>query len=275
MKFPIIIGKLNMSFEEFYDGFIDDSNMGKYNVSPVFKDVIKKYPPTNYRIEPIFFGDEVSYNLLNVDVAVEKKLLQNSEILNAIWQRVENQKEVNSIEELLQNNIYKVKVLNENGCFSPRILLDESLENNVKDINDEIYLGRQFYKFGFYTYATFIETKANIKTYEEFQGYYGKYVYAVTVEHNNKTLGLTWLDYIMHKPDAHLEFGITSSLGGKRFEEFNDFKKGDLLTITIMADGFKDVVLKLNIKKSPAHKWANMWYKKIVKKRLENKNDEK
>ncbi len=77
----------------------------------------------------------------------------------------------------------------------------------------------------------------------------------------------------MHPPDGHLELGATSSLGGERFERFNTFKKGDELTITIMAEGFCDVVLKTTIQKAAATSWTNGWYKKAVKKRMEKSNE--
>ncbi len=64
-----------MSYEEFYDGYSTVENEEKYNVSKVFFGVIKKYPPTCKKIETVICGDEVSYNLLDVDVAVLKKII--------------------------------------------------------------------------------------------------------------------------------------------------------------------------------------------------------
>ena len=266
----ILIGKIKMSYEEFYDGYKTDANSGRYNVSSVFYGVIDKYPPTCRKIETLISDGEVSYNLLDVDVAIWSKDLQNSNMAQAVWDRVYHKNEITTLEELQNSGIYKVLFIKEDGSFSKRILIDERLENGLVDLNDEIYIGRQFYKFFSYTYATFIETKADIKSYSEFQEYYGKYIYAITLEHSGKCLGLTWLDFIMHRPDAHLELGATASLAGERFKEFNTFKKGDELKITIMADGYKDVVLTLNFKKNPAHAWANMWYKKGVKRRQED-----
>lgn len=271
---PILIGKIKMSYEEFYDGYSSEENQNKYNVSKVFYGVIKKYPPTCKKIETHFLGTEVSYSLLDVDVAILKKDLEKEGEIKEVWDRVYDVKEIATFGELQNSGVYKVLFVQEDGTFSKRILLDQSLEDRLKDVTEEIYIGRQFYKFFAYTYATFIETKADMNTYSEFQEYYGKDIYAITMEYGDKFLGLTWLDFIMHKPDAHLELGATSSLGGKRFKDFNTFKRGDDLKITIMAEGFKDVVLKVKLKKGPANSWANMWYKKAIKKRLEN-DDEK
>ena len=269
---PLLIGKIKMSYEEFYDGYKSIENQDKYNVSKVFYGVIEKYPPTCKKIETHFCGTEVSYNLLDVDVAVLKVDLENNSKIKKVWDNVVDVKEINTLHELQNSGVYKVLFVQADGTFSKRTLLDQSLEDKLKDVTQEIYIGKQFYKFFAYTYATYIETKANVKTYSEFQEYYGKYIYAITLEHGNHFLGLTWLDFIMHEPDGHLELGATSSLGGKRFEDFNTFKKGDELRVTIMAEGFKDVVLKVNFKKNPFISWANMWYGQAVKKRMEKEN---
>ena len=270
---PILIGKIKLSYEEFYDGYINKENQNKYNVSKVFYGVIKKYPPTCKKIETIFSGGEVSYNLLDVDVAVIKQDLEKYSHIQKVWNRVSDVQELSTLVALQNSNIYKVLFVQENGTFSNRTLLDSSLEAKVKDITNEIYVGKQFYRFFTYTYATYIETKADVKTYTDFQEYYGKYIYAITLEHGNNFLGLTWLDFIMHEPDGHLELGANSSLGGKRFEAFNTFRKGDELKITIMAEGFKDVILKVDFKKNPSIAWTDMWYKKAVKKRMEKENE--
>ena len=279
MKFnpqnPILVGKMKMSYEEFYDGYSNQDNQNKYDVSNVFYGVINKYPPTSKKIATNLESQKVSYTLLDVDVAIYKYDLENSIEAKKIWQRATNIKKINSFDELLVCDIYKVIFIQTDGKFSKRILLDHRLEDCLKDVSDELYIGKQFYKFISYTYACYIETKAKVKTYQEFQDYFGKDIYAITLEHGNQFLGLTWLDFIMHEPDGHLELGATSSLAGKRFEDFNTFEKGDELKITIIAEGFKDVVLKTNFKKSPATTWANMWYTKIVKKRMEKDNEKK
>lgn len=266
---PLIIGKLDMSLELFYDGFQNEKNKNRYTLCDVFTGVIKKYPPTNPKIHYTDIDGIVTYKLLEVDVAVFRKDLEESSLIQNKWEKVESVSEISSLDELLELDIYKIKILNKDGVFSERILLDERLENRLRDVSSEIYLGKEFYKFVSYTYAAYIETKADVNTYEEFQEYYGKNIYAVTLEINGQTLGLTWLDFIMHPPDAHLELGSTASLGGKRFEEFNTWNKGDEITITIMSTGFKDVVLKTTMKKPPATKWTNGWYNKALKKRLE------
>lgn len=270
---PLLIGKIKLTYEEFYDGYISDENKGKYNVSPAFYGVVKDYPPTSRKIETVMLGDEVSYNLIDIDVAILKSDLDKSSSAKEVWGRVSNPKEITTLKELQKSNIYKVLFVKEDGTFSKRTLLCESLSQSFTDLNNEIYIGKEFYKFISYTYATFIETRAEVKTYDEFQEYYGKYIYGVTLEHNDKILGLTWLDFIMHRPDAHLELGATSSLGGERFKQFNSFHKGDELTITIMAEGFVDTVLKTKFARNPSLRWSNMWYKKIIKKRMEKYNE--
>lgn len=263
---PILIGKLDMNLDIFYDGIYLNN---KYQLADIFKGIINKYPPTTNKIEYSNINNEIIYQIKDVDVLIYEKDLNI--VTNKIWNNVKDVIKVDNLEDLLKIDIYKVKILNKDGIFSKRILLDQVLEDRQKDLSNEIYLGKEFYRFVSYTYAAYIETKnETVKSYQEFQEYYGKYVYGMTVEVNNQLLGLTWLDYISHKPDAHLEFGITSNLSHYRFNKFNNWQKNDEIIITIMADGFKDIVLKSKLKKKPANRWANFWYHNMIKRRNKN-----
>ncbi len=266
IKLPIMVGKLDMSLEMFYDGFDNETNKGKYTLAEVFKGVIDKYPPICDKITFTNNNHVVNYGLNNVDVVVQKDLLSNETVSN-IWKNVKDVKCIETEEELSKLNVYKVKILKEDGVFSERTLLHENHGADLIDLQPDFYMGKEFYKFFAYTYAAYIETKAEIKTYEEYKEYYSKYVYGMTMQHNDKTLGLTWLDFISHAPDAHLEFGSNSNLCGVRFKEFNTWEKGDTITFTIMAEGHKDIVLSVKAKAAPAIKWSDGWYHKALKMR--------
>lgn len=273
IKLPIMIGKLDMSMSMFYDGYENDTNKDNYILGKQFKGVIDKYPPTCEKIGFVNNDGEVSYSIKDVDVAVDVNLLTNPEVAS-VWSKVKNTQLIETEEQLKIADIYKVKMLEENGHFGERMLLHCSHEQKQIDKSNEMYVGKEYFKFFLYTYAVFIETTADVKTYEEYQEYYGKYVYGLTLKHNDKFLGLTWLEFINHQPENHLEFGTAANLAGARYEEFNTWKKGDTLTITIIAQGHKDIVLTTTLKKAPAIKWSNMWHKKGIKMR-EKKNAEK
>ncbi len=84
----------------------------------------------------------------------------------------------------------------------------KKLEDNVKKLPVDFSIGKEFYAMKAYSYACVIKDSKDLNDYDEIQDCYGKYIYAITLEHSNGKIGLTWLDFIMHRPQGHLEMGI-------------------------------------------------------------------
>lgn len=265
-SYPILIGKMKMSSEEFYDGYLNEDNRGKYTIPKTLTRLIDKYPPTTSKLETVKTDSEITYNFLDVDVAVCASDLQDNANLAAIWDKVTNIITVNSADDLADTNLYKVKLLQADGTFSNRVLLDDSLNKNVKDISSEFSIEKDFYSLMSYSYACVFGSKTAAEDYTEFQDFYGKYVYGITLEHSKGKIGLVWLDYIMHPPKGHLELGVHASAAGSRFQEFNCWDKGDTLTITVMADGFTDLVITKSLEEMTPVEETNKLYAQALEK---------
>ncbi len=265
-QFPLLIGKITMTMEEFYDGVLNAENQGKYTIPQTLAHLIGKYPPTTSKLKVKEVQGGLSYEVLDVNVAVSEQDLKDAPQLEEIWRRVTEVKTINNPSELENSSIYKVKLLLKEGTFTDRILLSDPLKCNVKPISEEFFVEKDFYSLMAYSYACVFGAKTAPDDYQGFQDFYGKYIYGITLEHKQNKIGLVWLDYIMHPPKGHLELGVHASAAGSRFAAFNTWEEGDLLTLTVMADGFEDLVLETTLQAMEPTEETNQRYFSALEK---------
>lgn len=145
---------------------------------------------------------------------------------------------------------YKRKRLFLDGTYGFRELLENGQEKNVRAIQEKLDYVNEMYYFAHYRYAAMVQflPKYGITTYEQFHEAYGKFVYSFTVTKNGKTSPLLWPDYLYHKPENHLEFGLLANTGQSRYQLFDEWESNEPITIEILAEGFEDVRFETHLK---------------------------
>lgn len=67
-----------------------------------------------------------------------------------------------------------------------------------------------------------------------------------------KKVPLLWPDYLYHKPDNHVEFGLLANTEQARYQLFDQWENNEQVMIEILADGFEDVQFVTHLKQ-PMH----------------------
>nr|MBO0434488.1 hypothetical protein [Enterococcus sp. DIV0849a] len=70
-----------------------------------------------------------------------------------------------------------------------------------------------------------------------------------SVTKKGKTIPLLWPDYLYHKPENHLEFGLLANTEQPRYQLFDQWELDEPIIIEILADGFEDVRFETTLKK--------------------------
>lgn len=247
------IGVATLSFFEFYQADSPDLTENDYILSEKFQKIITKFPHTN--LEQIGLVGE-TYVIHQVPVYIETKdyLLANiyPEKYPKFLQKISdiNDLEAVSKEELEFSRSYKRKRLLLEGTYGSRELLIKANEKNGQSVQDKLEYVNELYSFAHYSYAAMVQflPEYGITSYDKFHEAYGKYIYSFTVTKNGQTIPLLWPDYLYHKPENHLEFGLLANTDQKRYQSFNSWVADEEVIIEILATGFEDVYFKTKLK---------------------------
>lgn len=242
----VLVGEVDMSVYKFYQADNPELTREDYELSESFKQIITRFPHTN--TEKISLEKEM-YEIKQVPVFITVKdylvARMNPEAHEVFLVQLEKIQKLALIKtnerQMLPDQ--KVKQLMTDGTYGVRTYICDSQKSNERKIQEKLVYGDEFYGFGSYSYAGYIEflPEYEVLTYDEFHEQYGKYIYSMTIKKNDVVIPLLWPDYLYHRPENHLEFGVLSEVENKRYELFNDWKMGDKVQIEVLADGFEDV----------------------------------
>ncbi|ALS38356.1 hypothetical protein ABID30_002342 [Enterococcus rotai] len=249
-----LIGEATMSFYDFYRADCPDLQESDYRLSEKFQQIIGRFPHTNQ--QKITLNEHGSYSILDVPVYVDTKDFILAESNPAIYpefhaKRVPIQSLI-PIEEVEAAPVigYKRKRLYLDGTYGSRVLLENGLETNVQSIQAKLEYVNEMYYFAHYSYAAMVQflPEYEIASYDQFHEAYGKYIYSFTITKNGQTMPLLWPDYLYHKPENHLEFGLLANTDEARYRLFDRWEANDPITIEILAEGFEDVRFETHLK---------------------------
>lgn len=247
------IGTAMLSFFEFYQADSPDLTETDYILSENFQRIITRFPHTN--TEQIALVEE-TYVIKHVPVFIEttdylvakiypEKYPDFFQKLSAIHDlHAVSKKELRSLKQ------YKSKQLLLDGTYGSRMLLLDEHQKNSEMIQAKLVYVNELYSFAHYSYAAMVEflPEYEITSYEKFHEAYGKFIYSVTITKNGTTIPLLWPDYLYHKPENHLEFGLLANMDQRRYALFNSWKQNEEVTVEILATGFEDVYFKTKLK---------------------------
>ncbi|WP_086312767.1 hypothetical protein A5821_000324 [Enterococcus sp. 7F3_DIV0205] len=252
------ICETKLTFFEFYQADCPELQETDYHLSKKFQQIVDRFPHTNQ--EKVTLNDKTSYNMNGVPIYITAKdyILGKSQPNKypAFNKKLETVQSLTPIteEELSSDVRYKRKRLFLDGTYGARELLEAAQQKHVKTIQNKLEYINELYSFASYRYAAMIQflPEYGIKTYDQFHEAYGKYVYSFTITKNGKTIPLLWPDYLYHKPENHLEFGLLSNTDQSRYQLFDHWETGESITIEILADGFEDVRFDSHLKQQMA-----------------------
>ncbi|MDA9470941.1 hypothetical protein [Enterococcus sp. 5H] len=254
IEFPCyFIGVTTLSFFEFYQADSPHLAENDYVLTETFQQIITRFPHTN--AEQIRFVGE-TYVINQVPVYIETKdyLLAKiyPEKYSKFLQKVSDIEDLQAVskEELVALKSYKRKRLLLEGTFGSRELLIKANEKNGQLVQDKLEYVNELYSFAHYSYAAMVQflPEYGITNYDQFHEAYGKYIYSFTITKNGQTIPLLWPDYLYHKPENHLEFGLLANTDQKRYQSFNSWVADEEVIIEILATGFEDVYFKAKLK---------------------------
>ncbi|MGY3778763.1 hypothetical protein [Isobaculum melis] len=249
-----LIGECDMTLPQFYQAACPQLTATDYVLSDGYQQIIRRFPHTNQ--VRLTLGTDAIYIIKAVPIYIEVKdyvqALIHPERFSEMSLEVAKIKNLKPImqEEIIQLNTYKRKQLLLNGQYSERTLLDVTHSNNVQTIQNQLVYERELYDFAHYQYAGMIGflPEYAIHTYEQFHEAYGQYIYSATLTKSGETIPLVWPDYLYHRPENHLEFGVLAE-STPRYQSFEYWQENDSVTVTILADGFEDVSFETKLKK--------------------------
>lgn len=254
IEFPCyFIGVTTLSFFEFYQADSPHLTENDYVLTEKFQQIITRFPHTN--AEKIRFVGEM-YVIDQVPVYIETKdyLLAKiyPEKYSKFLQKIPDIEDLQAVskEELDALKSYKRKRLLLEGTFGSRELLIKAKEKNGQLVQDKLEYVNELYSFAHYSYAAMVKflPEYGITNYDQFHEAYGKYIYSFTITKNGQTIPLLWPDYLYHKPENHLEFGLLTDTDQKRYQSFNSWVADEEVIIEILATGFEDVYFKAKLK---------------------------
>lgn len=244
------IATVPMSFYTFYQADCPNLVKEDYYLSENFQKIIERFPHTNTKA--VVF-DGTTYQFTHIPVAIDTYTYLQA-IINPD-QSTDFLSEIAKMEEMtpfVEGQYFgKRKELLLNGQYTKRKEWLQAEEGEEKRIQAKLAYVNEMYSFGQYSYAAMVEflPEYGITTYEQFHEAYGQSIYSVTLTKNNQTIPLLWPDYLYHKPENHLEFGVLANDPNTRYTSFNQWKEGDIATLEILADGFEDVHFQTSLKK--------------------------
>ncbi len=249
-----LIGEATMSFYDFYHADCPELQESDYRLSEKFQQIIGRFPHTNQ--QKIMLNEYGSYSIMHVPVYVNTKDFILAKSNPAIYPDFSAKQaaiqSLTPIDEVEQTAIigYKRKRLYLDGTYGPRILLENGLETNVQSIQVKLEYVNEMYYFAHYSYAAMVQflPEYEITTYDQFHEAYGKYVYSFTMTKNGQTIPLLWPDYLYHKPENHLEFGLLANTDEARYRLFDRWEANESIKIEILAEGFEDVRFETHLK---------------------------
>ncbi|MEI5988911.1 hypothetical protein A5881_000398 [Enterococcus termitis] len=248
------IGDTTMTFFDFYHADSPDFQETDYQLSEQFKQIIGRFPHTNQ--QKIMLNEGGSYSIKHVPIYILVKDILLAEIMPETYQAFrKNLQGIQSLtpvyeEEFAEFSGYKRKRLCLDGTYGSRELLESSQERIVQRVQDKLEYVNEMYYFAHYNYAGMVQflPEHEINTYDQFHEAYGKYIYSFTATKNGQTIPLLWPDYLYHKPENHLEFGLLAHTEQARYQVFDQWEKGEEVRIEILADGFEDVRFTTQLK---------------------------
>lgn len=249
-----LIGESTLLFFDFYQVDCPKLSESDYQLSEKFQQIISRFPHTNH--QKIVLNDKGSYSIKEVPVYVTVKDYILAAISPEAYPKFNEKlklfhmlKPVNENDQALVNG-YKRKRLFLDGNYGARELLKNSQGKKVKSIQEKLEYVNELYYFAHYSYAAMVQflPEYEITTYDQFHEAYGKYIYSVTITKNGITVPLLWPDYLYHKPDNHLEFGLLANSNQSRYQPFEQWEKEEEVRIDILAEGFEDVQFVTRLK---------------------------
>ncbi|EOH99682.1 hypothetical protein UAW_00835 [Enterococcus haemoperoxidus ATCC BAA-382] len=248
------IGETTMTFFDFYHADSPDFQETDYRLSERFLQIIGRFPHTNQK--KIALNESESYSIKQVPVYVTAKdyiLAENNSEKYAKFR--EKMTMIQSLTPIIEDEAelvvgYKRKRLLLDGTYGSRELLEKGQEKNVQAIQEKLEYVNEMYYFAHYSYAAMVQflPEYDITTYDQFHKAYGKFVYSFTITKNGKTIPLLWPDYLYHKPENHLEFGLLANTRQPRYLQFDEWEAKEPIMIEILADGFEDVRFETHLK---------------------------
>lgn len=249
-----LIGETTMTFFEFYQADCPDFKESDYQLSEKFQQIIGRFPHTNQ--QKIRMNEYGSYSMKQVPVYImtDEFIVAESDL--ASYPGYSKKRSlIQSLRPIPDEDSrvvggYKRKRLTLDGTYSSRILLEESQKKNVQPIQEKLEYVNEMYYFAHYCYAGMVQflSEYEITTYDQFHEAYGKFVYSVTITKNGQTIPLLWPDYLYHKPENHLEFGLLANTKEARYQLFDHWEKDEPIRIEILAEGFEDVRFETYLK---------------------------
>ncbi|MFD2305412.1 hypothetical protein [Enterococcus termitis] len=241
------IGEATMSFFDFYAAECPELQQDDYRISENFQRIIKRFPHTN---QQNILSEDDHYSMKKIPIYVSAK-----EYLIA---KITPEKYPAFIDKVEQSQLFaaenvdgtKYKRLSLNGTYGPREALTDQ-DSNDRFVQAQLELTNELYYFGHYSYAGMIQflPEYGIETYDQFHEAYGKYIYSMTLTKAGQTIPLLWPDYLYHKPENHLEFGLLAGTDQTRYQLFDHWTEGEEVSIEILAEGFEDVHFTTVLKK--------------------------
>lgn len=243
-----LLGETTMSVYEFYLSVNPDLSEKEYQLSENFQRIIKRFPVTNQ--QKIFLDQKGSYSIRKVPVyiTIQDYILAATEpeTHSEFLRKVENI----HFFPIQESEGISYKRLRLDGRYASREKLDEK-KADVKIIQDQLELTNEMYYFGPYNYAGVIQflPEYGISTYDQFHEAYGKHVYSFTISKAGQTIPLLWPDYLYHRPENHLEFGLLAQTNEGRYAAFEHWEAGEDIQIDLLAEGFEEVHFTSQLKK--------------------------
>lgn len=247
------IGVATLSFFEFYQADSPSLTENDYVLSEKFQQIITRFSHTNSEQIGLV---ENTYVINQVPVYIETKdyLLAKiyPEKYSKFLQKISDIQDLQAVskEEVKALKSYKRKQLLLEGTYGSRKLLIKANEKNGQLIQDKLEYVNELYSFSHYSYAGMVQflPEYGITSYDQFHEVYGKYIYSCTITKNGQTIPLLWPDYLYHKPENHLEFGLLADTDQKRYQLFNSWVANEEVIIEILATNFEDVHFKAKLK---------------------------
>lgn len=247
------IGETTMTFFDFYRADCPNLQETDYHLSETFQQIIGRFPHTN---QQKIMVNENKYSMKHVPIYVTGKDYIVAQIKQEAYPEFKEKfKKIQSLVPVMEEDTvsiggYKRKRLFLDGTYGSRVLLEEKIGQNVHPIQDKLEYVNELYSFAHYSYAAMVQflPEYEINTYDQFHEAYGKFVYSFTVTKNGQTIPLLWPDYLYHKPENHLEFGLLANTKEPRYQLFDHWEANEIVKIDILAEGFEDVQFETHLK---------------------------
>lgn len=243
------IATVPMSFYTFYQADCPSFTKEDYSLSENFQKIIERFPHTNTN-HVVFDG--TTYQFKSIPIAIDSysyiQAVVDPEQYAVFLSEIAK---MEALSPYIDGQYFgKRKELLLNGRYGKRKDFGDVSKANEKSVQAKLSYVNEMYSFGHYSYAAMVEflPEYGITTYDQFHEAYGQSIYSVTLTKNDQTIPLLWPDYLYHKPENHLEFGVLANDSNSRYTLFNHWEAGESATLEILANGFEDVYFKTTLK---------------------------